>query len=109
MAGVASSFEVAEEALRVVGEMEISARQVNKLTEQMGGEMAAERDGRTERYVEQPLPRRPTTAEVPIEVAAVFCDGGRMRTRTRPEANTVLRRSHALWVDLDSRRQRPCS
>jgi len=93
MAGVASSFEVAEEALRVVGEMEISARQVNKLTEQMGGEMAAERDARTERYVEQPLPRQPTTAEVPIEVAAVFCDGGRMRTRT-PEQGHGIHRPH---------------
>jgi len=31
--------------------------------------------------VEQPLPRRPTVTETPPDLAAVFCDGGRMRTR----------------------------
>lgn len=81
MAGVTSSFDVAELALKVVGEIAISDRQINKLTAEMGDRMAADRDSRTRSYVEQPLPRRPTVTETPPDLAAVFCDGGRMRTR----------------------------
>ena len=79
--GVTSSFDTAAVALQVVGEIKISDRQINKLTSEMGGAMAAERDARTQQYVEQPLPRQPTVAEMPPDLAAVFCDGGRMRTR----------------------------
>jgi hypothetical protein len=79
--GVTSSFDTAAVALQVVGEIKISDRQINKLTSEMGGQMAAERDACTQAYVEQPLPRQPTVAEMPPELAAVFCDGGRMRTR----------------------------
>jgi len=93
VAGMASSFDVAEVALQVVGEITISDRQINKLTSEMGGRMAAERDARTEAYVEQPLPRRPTVAEVPPDLAAVFCDGGRMRTRD-PDQGRGIHRPH---------------
>jgi hypothetical protein len=81
MAGITSSFDVAEVALKVVGEIAISDRQINKLTTAIGEAMAADRDARTQHYVEQPLPRQPTVVEVPPDLAAVFCDGGRMRTR----------------------------
>ncbi len=84
VAGVTSSFDVAEVALKVVGEIAISDRQINKLTCEMGGQMAAERDLRTREYVEQPLPRQATVAEVPPDLGAVFCDGGRMRPRGKP-------------------------
>ena len=63
LAGVTSSFDVAEMALKVVGEITISDRQINKLISEVGVEMAADRDIRTRRYVEQPLPRQPTVAE----------------------------------------------
>jgi len=79
--GVTSSFDTAAVALQVVGEIKISDRQINKLTSEMGGAMAAERDARTQKYVEEPLPRQPTVAEMPPDLAAVCCDGGRMRTR----------------------------
>ncbi len=81
MAGVVSSFDVAKVALAVVGEIDISARQINKLTVEVGGQLASDRDERTGEYVEQPLPRQATEVEVPPDLAAVFCDGGRMRTR----------------------------
>jgi hypothetical protein len=81
LVGATSSFDVAATALLVVGEISISDRQINKLTSEIGGEMAADSEARTRRYVEQPLPRRPTTVEQPLDLAAVFCDGGRMRTR----------------------------
>ena len=93
LAGVTTSFDVAELALKVVGEITISDRQINKLTSEIGDEMAADRDARTQRYVEQPLPRQPTVAEVPPDLAAVFCDGGRMRTR-EPERGHGIHQPH---------------
>lgn len=76
-----SSFHNAAVALRVVGEIEISSRQVNKLASEFGQRMARDRDTRTHEYLAQPLPRKPKQAATPIELAAVFFDGGRMRTR----------------------------
>lgn len=93
LAGVTSSFDVAEVALKVVGEIAISDRQVNKLTSEIGEEMAADRDARTQQYVEQPLPRQPTVVEVPPDLAAIFCDGGRMRTR-EPERGRGIHQPH---------------
>lgn len=81
MAGLAESFEAAAEALRSVGEISISARTVNQLSAQLGGEMADDRDRCTRAYQQQPLPRVPTKVDLPPRLAAVFCDGGRMRTR----------------------------
>lgn len=81
LAAVTSSFDVAAVALQVVGEITISDRQINKLTSEVGRAMAADRDTRTRQYVEQRLPRRATVSETAVDLAAVFCDGGRMRTR----------------------------
>ena len=55
--------------------------------------MAADRDIRTRRYVEQPLPRQPTVAEAPPDLAAVFGDGGRMRTR-EPDRGQGVHQPH---------------
>jgi hypothetical protein len=81
MAGTADSCEAAATALQVVGEIEISARTVNELGAQFGGQMAQERDRRTQAYQQRPLPRVATQVDPPAQLAAVFCDGGRMRTR----------------------------
>jgi len=81
MAGSADSFEAAADALQQVGEIQICARTVNQLSAQLGGELADRRDQRTQAYQQQPLPRVATVADPPPSLAAVFCDGGRMRTR----------------------------
>ena len=81
MAAVSSSFDQAQVSLEIVGELAISDRQINNLSKEMGGQLAAERDKRTDQYANQPLPRQKTTPTTPIEVAAVFTDGGRIRTR----------------------------
>jgi hypothetical protein len=81
MAAVSSSFDQAEVSLQVVGELEISDRQINNLAKEMGRELANQRDEATERFVDQPLPRHATAPATPIDLAAVFTDGGRMRTR----------------------------
>jgi hypothetical protein len=81
MAAVSSSFDQAEVSLRVVGELEISDRQINKLAKEMGSELANQRNAQTEEFVTQPLPRSATPPATPIDLAAIFTDGGRMRTR----------------------------
>ena len=81
MAAVSSSFDQAAVSLQIVGELSISDRQINKLAAEMGGQLAAERDAQTASWLSQSLPRLKTQPETPIELAAVFTDGGRMRTR----------------------------
>ena len=81
MVGVTDSYDVAATALDVASELSISSREVNKLATAIGREMASDRDARTRQYVEQPLPRQATEVDVRPDLAAVFCDGGRMRTR----------------------------
>jgi hypothetical protein len=81
MAAVSHCFEQAAVSLQVIGELSISSRQVNKLAAEMGGQLAAERDQRTAAWSEQSLPRQKTSPPTPISLAAVFTDGGRMRTR----------------------------
>lgn len=81
MAAVSSSFDQAAVSLQIVGDLSISDRQINKLATEMGEKLAAERDQQTADWLEQPLPRLPTKPETPIALAAVFTDGGRMRTR----------------------------
>jgi hypothetical protein len=81
MAAVSSSFDQAEVSLKVVGELAISDRQINNLATKMGGQLAAARDEETARFRDQPLPRQSTAPTTPIDLAAVFTDGGRMRTR----------------------------
>jgi len=81
MAGTADSCEAAAVALGVVGEITISPRTVNQLGAEFGGQLADARDRRTQAYRERPLPRAPAKVDAPPPLAAVFCDGGRMRTR----------------------------
>lgn len=81
LAGTVDSCEAAAIALQVVGEIDISARTVNELGAQFGTQLTAERDRRVQAYQQQPLPRIPTRVAPPPPLAAVFCDGGRIRTR----------------------------
>ena len=91
IAGVTSAFDVAETALKVVGEISISARQINNLANEVGQEMAADRDVKTAQYVNAPLPRQPSDGGC----AAGFGDGlfrwradAHPRSRTKGEAFT---------------------
>ena len=89
MAGMADSYEAAAVGLQVVGEVEICGRTVNKLALQVGGELQNDRDARTQQYLDQPLPRKPQRVEPPVPLAAVFCDGGRMRSRAENHGRGV--------------------
>jgi hypothetical protein len=89
MSGVASSFDVAAEALKVVGEISISDRHINNLAVEIGQQLQEDRDERTKRYVDQPLPRQATEVNPSVDLAAVFLDGGRMRTRQEDQGPGV--------------------
>lgn len=89
LAAASSSFDQAKISLQIVGELSISDRQINKLAKEMGSQLAAQRDERTKQFVDQPLPRHATAPTTPIELAAVFTDGGRMRTREAGQGRGV--------------------
>jgi hypothetical protein len=78
VAGEVKSYAVAARVLRLVGEISVSARHVNRLTEEVGGELQRQRDRQTEDYLHHRRP--PVTAPAP-EIAVVALDGGRVRTR----------------------------
>lgn len=81
MEGTAESCDSAATALQIVGEVRISPRTVNELGAKFGQHMSEQRDQRAEEYLHRDLPRVATVAQPPVPLAAVFCDGGRMRTR----------------------------
>jgi hypothetical protein len=89
MAGVVSSFDVAQVALKVVGEISISDRQINELSVEVGRQLQQDRDQRTRAYREQDLPRQASEIQPQVDLAAVFVDGGRMRTRTPGQGRGV--------------------
>jgi hypothetical protein len=72
------SHALAATVLDVVGEIKISGRHVNRLTEEIGMELAGRRDRATEDYVHH---RRQPPPVPPPEVVAIALDGGRVQTR----------------------------
>jgi hypothetical protein len=85
-AGQVKSHAVAAKVLRVVGEVRISSRHVNRLTEEIGTELAAKRDRETDDYVHH---RRPEPSSPAPAVAAVALDGGRLLTRASGQGQGV--------------------
>jgi hypothetical protein len=77
-AGHVKSHQQAAKVLDVVGEIPISGRHVNRLTEEIGTELAAKRDQATEDYVHH---RRRQPTEPAPELVALALDGGRIMTR----------------------------
>lgn len=77
-AGEVKSHKVAARVLKVVGEIAISSRHVNRLTEEIGLELAAKRDRETEDHVHH----RRVEPKTPVpERVAIALDGGRLLTR----------------------------
>jgi len=87
--GLAKSFDVAAKLLKLIGEIDVSSRQVNNLTVLVGEELARQRDGQTVAYADQPLPRTATRVEPIPQLACVEVDGGRMQTRTADQGPGV--------------------
>lgn len=72
------SHQLAAKVLKLVGEFSISGRHINRLTEAIGTEMAAQRDQATEDYVHHR--RQPATEPAP-PLVSISLDGGRVMTR----------------------------
>lgn len=77
IAGEVKSHKVAARVLKVVG-VAISSRHVNRLTEEIGLELAARRDRETDDYIHH---RREEPTTPTPERVAIMLDGGRMMTR----------------------------
>jgi hypothetical protein len=76
--GQVKSHRVAALVLGVVGEIAISGRHVNRLTEEIGTELKEKRDRETEDYVHH---RRVEAATPAPQLVAIGLDGGRLLTR----------------------------
>src|SRR5262245_39058357 len=72
------SHNKAAKLLDVLDEVSISGRHLNRLAEEIGLEMAAQRDREVEDFVHHR--RQPPTAAAP-EMAVIGLDGGRVLTR----------------------------
>jgi hypothetical protein len=77
-AGQVKSHRMAAQVLDVVGELSISGRHVNRLTEEIGTELREKRDRETEDFVHHR--RQEPTAAAP-QCVAISMDGGRTMTR----------------------------
>jgi len=77
-AGLLKSFALAGRALRDLAEIDISDRQVTRLSEEVGAELAHKRDEAAQQRRRREL--QPQVASAP-EVVAVEVDGGKMATR----------------------------
>jgi hypothetical protein len=77
-AGHVKSHQVAAQVVQLVGDLSISGRHINRLTEEIGAEMQQQRDRDTEDYVHH---RRQPPQQPPPQVAAIALDGGRIQTR----------------------------
>ena len=80
------SHNKAAKLLNVLDDLSISGRHVNRLAEEIGLEMAAQRDGAVEDFVHHR--RQPPTAPAP-EVAVIGLDGGRVLTRESGQGTGV--------------------
>jgi hypothetical protein len=80
------SHQKAAKVLGVLCELPISGRHVNRLADEVGREMAAQRDRATEDYIHH---RRQTPTAAAPEVVAIGMDGGRVLTRTPGQGTGV--------------------
>ena len=77
------SYATAEEAMRELAGVSISARRIRRAIEQIGTERVAERKAAVERFKEMDLPKRQagSTAVEPPEIGVISMDGGRYQRR----------------------------
>lgn len=83
------AYKLAAETLRETAEIQISARHLRNLAVQVGGELQAATEAKTESYFQQPLPRVHTVPSTPIALACLSIDGGRTQTRLDGGPNGV--------------------
>jgi hypothetical protein len=77
------SYEMAEEALKELGGVSISARRIRRVANQIGNERVSEREAAIEQFRELDLPKQQvgSAAVEPPQVAVTMMDGGRYQRR----------------------------
>jgi len=77
------SFAVAEEAIRELSGLSISARRIRRLVERIGSERVEERKEAVERFQQMDLPKQQagSQASVPPQIGVISMDGGRYQRR----------------------------
>jgi hypothetical protein len=78
-ASKSASFAEASDDLRELAHIEMSATHLQRISERIGEEWCADRDGDVEKFRQSKLER--THKEAPTGAAAVMLDGGRVQTR----------------------------
>lgn len=91
LAAETRSFARAEKTARSVAGLDVSAKTIERVVHDVGGELEQRRDASAK--TGDPLARRP---EVPPDLAVVECDGGRIRTR-EPGHGPGVHRSGEGW------------
>lgn len=76
-------YAMAEEAMRELGGVSISARRIRRVVNQIGDERVSEREAMVERFKELDLPKQHigSTAVEPPQVGVTMMDGGRYQRR----------------------------
>jgi hypothetical protein len=82
MGGACNSFVIAAQMIALLMDLKVASRTINNKTKMIGLELKAERDKRTDAYLERPITQEPKVAQPAVSLAAVEVDGGRMQTRT---------------------------
>jgi hypothetical protein len=77
LAGRLASFEQVAVALEIAADVKVTGRHVQRLTQEVGADLARQRDEQADRYRHRALP--PQAAPPPVAVVEV--DGGRLGTR----------------------------
>jgi hypothetical protein len=77
------SYEMAEEAMRELGGVSISARRIRRVVNRIGDERVSEREAAVERFKEMDLPKQQvgSIAVDPPQVGVTMMDGGRYQRR----------------------------
>jgi hypothetical protein len=76
--GQLKSYKLAARMLKSLAEVEISDQHVRRITDEIGKELAAQRDRQVEDYVHH---RRSAAEEAVPDAVAIALDGGRLQTR----------------------------
>lgn len=92
-ASKSASFAEASDDLRELAHIEISATHLQRISERIGAEWSAVRDGDVEKFRHSKLER--THKETPTGAAAVMLDGGRVQTRADDDEGRGVR--DASW------------
>jgi hypothetical protein len=86
-----SSYELAHVALEQLADLEVSTKQVERLTKQIGTERCGERDAEVKAYQQRPLVERKSVPEgvTAPKLAVVQMDGGRLQILDRSASKSA--------------------